>query len=94
MRSKEFIESVGNDDVWQVLLSNKIKELHNVNKHVRDYIEKQKEKISISNVDYISVHIRRGDKITTNEMENISISRYVEEIKKRSYISKNVYVAT
>ncbi|EGR4673514.1 hypothetical protein C4G56_RS18480 [Vibrio parahaemolyticus] len=94
MRSKEFIESVGNDDVWQVLLSNKIKELHNVNKYVRDYIEKQKEKISISNVDYISVHIRRGDKIATNEMENISISRYVEEIKKRSHISKNVYVAT
>ena len=42
--------------------------------------------------DFIGVHIRRGDKITTGEMDNISLKRYVSKIEE--YDIDDVYIAT
>lgn len=44
------------------------------------------------NVSFLGVHIRRGDKITTGEMDNIPLSRYIDAIRETSY--KHVYIAT
>ena len=41
---------------------------------------------------FLGIHIRRGDKITTGEMADISLSRYIDAIKDTSY--KLIYVAT
>lgn len=41
---------------------------------------------------FLGVHIRRGDKITTGEMNDISLDRYAEEIIATSY--KSIYLAT
>lgn len=41
---------------------------------------------------FLGVHIRRGDKITTGEMQNIPLSQYIEAIKQSQY--KDIYIAT
>lgn len=43
---------------------------------------------------YISIHIRRGDKITTNEAQMIEIENYVESIKKLDINIRNIFIAT
>ena len=43
---------------------------------------------------YIGVHIRRGDKITSKEMEEIRLDKYVNTIINYKSVSSNVFIAT
>lgn len=41
---------------------------------------------------FIGIHIRRGDKITTGEMNDISLDKYIDEVLRNS--PKAIYIAT
>lgn len=41
---------------------------------------------------FVGIHIRRGDKITTGEMDKISLDRYINEIMNSKY--ETVYIAS
>lgn len=69
------------------------KQIYRYNDKTMWYIYSMKEKIGLPDK-YIGVHVRRGDKITAGEMEQIKIDTYISEIKKRKDKSYNVYVAT
>lgn len=45
-------------------------------------------------VDYIAVHIRRGDKIVSREMKELGLSLYIDAVKEKKHISRNVFIAT
>lgn len=45
-------------------------------------------------VDYIAVHIRRGDKIVSREMKELGLSLYIDAVKGKKHISRNVFIAT
>ncbi len=74
-------------------IANCAKELIRLNPKSKQYIESLKKSINLP-IDYIGVHIRRGDKITTHEMESISLEKYLSAIKDAKEISKNVFIAT
>ena len=74
-------------------IANYARELIRLNSKSKQYIESLKKSINLP-VEYIGVHIRRGDKITTNEMEDISLEKYLSAINDAKKISKNVYIAT
>lgn len=63
--------------------------------HLNDTLQNEfQEKLSHMNLDapFLGIHVRRGDKIATGEMEDISLSCYIDAIKETSF--KQVYVAT
>lgn len=92
MCSKQFVEErLGNRHFE--MFSSAFKDIYKYSNSTKTYIDEMKEKIKIPN-NYIGVHIRRGDKITTNEMNEIKIDKYIDEILKRKEISKNIYIAT
>ncbi len=43
---------------------------------------------------YIGIHIRKGGKITSQEMQEIHLDKYVNTILRHKDVSTNVYVAT
>ena len=45
-------------------------------------------------IDYIAVHIRRGDKIVSREMKELGLSLYIDAVKGKKHISRNVFIAT
>ena len=45
-------------------------------------------------VDYIAVHIRRGDKIVSREMKELGLFLYIDAVKGKKHISRNVFIAT
>lgn len=64
------------------------------NDQLKAEILENKKAIGIYGKSYISVHVRRGDKIATKEMEYIEIEQYLAAIKAKGYLSKIVYIAT
>ena len=44
-------------------------------------------------VDYIAVHIRRGDKIVSREMKELGLSLYIDAVKGKKHISRNVFIS-
>lgn len=90
MRSKNFIgkhENIRND--YSLVLKRILK----LNLDTLNYMQKERDKLGLP-ADYIAVHIRRGDKITSCEMKEIDLSLYVDAIKGKSHISRNVFIAT
>lgn len=55
---------------------------------------RKKEKRDEFAVDYIAVHIRRGDKIVSREMKELGLSLYIDAVKGKKHISRNVFIAT
>lgn len=86
IRSNSFRESISKDEFSKTLCS-----ILTLNQDVKTKIESTRNAIKLPK-DYIGIHIRRGDKITTGEMENISLDEYVDEIKKGN--TSNIYIAT
>lgn len=86
LRSDEIIQLINVDDYM-----NEIRQLLHFSPKVEDYIN---ERMSIINLPrtFLGVHIRRGDKITTGEMDDISIEEYVKAIINTGF--KDVYIAT
>lgn len=94
MRSKEFISSIGDNIKWQILLNNALSQVYKYNSTLLADMLQSKKLIGIQDKKYIGVHIRRGDKVTTKEMENVILDKYINAIKEKKNLSYNVYIAT
>lgn len=90
MRSKEFVEKY--EDVRNEY-SLELKRVLKFNLKTINYIQNEKNKLNLPEY-YIGVHIRRGDKIASCEMEEVSLTKYVDAIKDKRHISHNVFIAT
>ena len=92
MRSEHFINDVLGKDAFN-LLAEAYKHIYILNAETKKNIEKAKKFLNLPN-EYIGVHIRRGDKITSEEMKEIHNDKYINEIIKHSDICKYIYIAT
>ena len=92
MHSGDFLSQYSEGELLNAV-SNSFKKFYNYNALTQNNISEKKQYINIPD-NYISIHIRRGDKIVTGEMEDINLNIYVDAIRKYSYISNNIYIAT
>ena len=92
MHSGDFLSQYSEGELLNAV-SNSFKKFYNYNALTQNSISEKKQYINIPD-NYISVHIRRGDKIVTGEMEDIDLNIYADAIRKNSYISNNIYIAT
>lgn len=92
MRSKEFIHDILGKDAF-CLMALTFKQMYVINNNTKDYLGKRKDILEIPD-NYIGVHIRRGDKITSKEMQEIRLDKYVKAIINYKSISSNVFIAT
>ena len=92
MHSGDFLSQYSEGELLNAV-SNSFKKFYNYNALTQNNISEKKQYINIPD-NYISVHIRRGDKIVTGEMEDINLNFYVDAIRKYRYISNNIYIAT
>ena len=92
MHSGDFLSQYSEGELLNAV-SNSFKKFYNYNALTQNNISEKKQYINIPD-NYISIHIRRGDKIVTGEMEDINLNIYVDAIRKYRYISNNIYIAT
>ena len=92
MHSGDFLSQYSEGELLNAV-SNSFKKFYNYNALTQNSISEKKQYINIPD-NYISIHIRRGDKIVTGEMEDIDLNIYADAIRKYSYISNNIYIAT
>ena len=92
MHSGDFLSQYSEGELLNAV-SNSFKKFYKYNALTQNSISEKKQYINIPD-NYISVHIRRGDKIVTGEMEDINLNIYVDAIRKYRYISNNIYIAT
>ena len=92
MHSGDFLSQYSEGELLNAV-SNSFKKFYNYNALTQNSISEKKQYINIPD-NYISIHIRRGDKIVTGEMEDINLNIYVDAIRKYRYISNNIYIAT
>ena len=92
MHSGDFLSQYSEGELLNAV-SNSFKKFYKYNALTQNNISEKKQYINIPD-NYISVHIRRGDKIVTGEMEDIDLNIYADTIRKYSYISNNIYIAT
>ncbi len=92
MHSEVFLSKYSESELLNAV-SSSFKKFYNFNALTQNNISEKKQSINIPD-NYISVHIRRGDKIVTGEMEDINLNIYANAIRKYSYISNNIYIAT
>lgn len=90
MRSEDFLEKL--EDIRNDYGS-ALRKILKFNEKTTDYIEKRKSEMNLP-VDYIAVHIRRGDKIVSREMKELGLSLYIDAVKGKKHISRNVFIAT
>lgn len=92
MKSDTFVHSMSDSELF-ANYKQIVQQLFVYNDDIRKRIQDLKKRMKLPE-QYIGVHIRRGDKISTHEMNDISIDMYVEEIFKNANVCKNVFVAT
>ena len=92
MHSGDFLSQYSEGELLNAV-SNSFKKFYKYNALTQNNISEKKQYINIPD-NYISIHIRRGDKIVTGEMEDIDLNIYADAIRKYSYISNNIYIAT
>jgi len=92
MRSVEFIHGVLGKDAFN-LMALSFKQMYIINHETKLLIRKRTERLELPN-SYIGVHIRRGDKITSQEMQDIHLDKYINAIVAYKNISPHVYIAT
>ena len=92
MHSGDFLSQYSEGELLNAV-SNSFKKFYKYNALTQNSISEKKQYINIPD-NYISVHIRRGDKIVTGEMEDLDLNIYADAIRKNSYISNNIYIAT
>lgn len=90
MRSKEIREGRGGviNDYSRIL-----KKILHFNIDTINYIRNKKQQMGLPEI-YIGIHIRRGDKITSGEMAEIGLIKYIDAIRKKENLSRNIYIAT
>lgn len=92
MRSEEFIHNTLGKGAFNSMAST-FKQIYILNDNSQKCINQRMEELDLPDC-YIGVHIRRGDKITSREMEEIHIAKYVNDILEHKTISNNIYIAT
>ncbi|MBO7044855.1 MAG: O-fucosyltransferase family protein [Prevotella sp.] len=92
MRSKEFIHDILGKDAFSLMASS-FKQMYVLNNKTKDYLKLRINGLRLPD-DYIGVHVRRGDKITSKEMQDIRLDKYINTIINYKSISSNVYIAT
>lgn len=92
MRSITFINQF-ESKTFRNEFSQAFKSIYIYNDESEAYIAKRRKDLGI-NGDYISVHVRRGDKITSGEMSDINLDVYLNKICQKLYVSHSLYVAT
>ncbi len=92
MRSKEFIHNILGKDAFS-LMAFTFKQMYILNNNTKDYLSNRINSLGLPD-DYIGVHIRRGDKITSKEMQEIRLDKYINTIVNYKSVSSNVYIAT
>ena len=92
MRSKEFIYDTLGQDAFNSMAS-AFKQMYILNDSTKSHLGQRIDGLKLPD-DYIGVHIRRGDKITSQEMQEIRIGKYVSSILEHKAVSPNVYIAT
>lgn len=92
MHNPNFLSQYSQMELLEVL-SKTFKEFYKYNTFTQKYISDSKLNLNIPD-NYISVHIRRGDKIVTGEMEDIDLNQYVDAIRDAIHISRNIFIAT
>ncbi len=90
--STRFLQEELGDSCFEKYAST-FKDLYRYNDKTIGRIRNMRDKLQIPDK-YIGVHLRRGDKITSGEMDDIDGKVYIDEIRKRKEISHNVYIAT
>lgn len=92
MRSQEYIYDILGKDAFSLMASS-FKRIYVLNNNTKGYFRERINSIGLPG-DYIGVHIRRGDKITSEEMQDIRLDEYINAIINHKDISSNVYIAT
>lgn len=92
MRSDEFIHNILGENAFS-LMATSFRQMYLLNKKTQVSIHEKKSQLGLPDK-YIGIHIRRGDKITSQEMQEIHLDKYVNTILRYKDISANVYVAT
>ena len=92
MRSDEFVNNFLGENAF-VMMAESFKKMYILNSNTRKELIRKRLLINLPD-DYIGLHIRRGDKIASQEMNNIHLDRYVDEAIKHRDASRNVFVAT
>ncbi|MGN0282247.1 MAG: glycosyl transferase [Prevotella sp.] len=92
MRSNEFLDKFSTEDLLQAI-SNVFKRFYVYNDDTMKYIVEKKARLGIP-VKYIAIHVRRGDKIRTGEMDFLDLPIYMDKLREFLHISRNVYIAT
>lgn len=92
MRSEQFVHDVLGKDAFSMMLES-FRRLYVLNDETSELIRQRKKALKLPE-SYIGVHIRRGDKITTHEMNDIHLDRYVNAILQYKSVSSNIYIAT
>lgn len=92
MRSKEYIYDILGKNAFSLMAAS-FQQMYILNNNTK---EKLRERINYIGIPcgYIGVHIRRGDKITSKEMQEIHLDKYVNAIISHKEISSNVYIST
>lgn len=92
MRSEAFIYDILGNNAF-CLMASTFKQMYILNSNTKKHLKQRINDLDLP-MDYIGVHIRRGDKITSKEMQEIRLDQYVNTIIKYKDISSNVYIAT
>ena len=92
MRSKKFIHDILGKEAFN-LMATAFKEMYILNHVTKERIRQRKDGLRLPE-NYVGVHIRRGDKITSKEMQEIRLDKYVNTIINYKNISSNIYIAT
>ena len=92
MRSKQFIHNILGENAFS-LMATSFRQMYLLNDKTQVHIRQKISQLGLPDM-YIGVHIRRGDKITSQEMQEIHLDKYVNTILRHKDISTNVYIAT
>lgn len=92
MRSQEFIHNSLGKNAFS-LMASAFRQMYILNESTRNHLSQRIDRLGLPH-DYIGVHIRRGDKITSQEMQEIRIGKYVSSILEHKDITLSVYIAT
>ena len=92
MRSRSFTNDTLGKNAFN-LMESSFKELYKLNFETSNFIKLKIKDMNIPD-EYIGVHIRRGDKITSKEMNYIHNQKYIKAIVDHKALSNNVYIAT
>lgn len=92
MTSQEFLAHFTDEELASHL-SDSFRSFYRYNKEVQDEIQRRKDRLSL-NAPYIALHVRRGDKITSGEMQDLALETYIHHLRDKLDISRHIYIAT